>query len=98
MMGKLNEMQQRMEETKKKLDVMIVEAEAGSGAVKVKINGNRQVKSITISEELHRSDKEELEELLTVALNRGLAEAEKLHESEMKNSASGMLPGLDGLF
>jgi DNA-binding YbaB/EbfC family protein len=98
MMGKLQEMQQRMEESKKKLDSMTVTAEAGSGAVKVNMTGNRQVKEISISDELHKGDKEELEELLTVAMNRALAEAEKLHESEMKDSASGMLPGLEGMF
>lgn len=98
MMGRLQEMQQRMEESKKKLDAMTVTADAGGGAVKVTMTGNRQVKSISINDELHKGDKEELEELLAVAMNRALAEAEKLHESEMRSSASGMLPGLENMF
>jgi DNA-binding YbaB/EbfC family protein len=98
MMGKLGDMQQRMEEAKKKLDAILVNAEAGGGAVKVTITANKEIKNITISEELHKGDREELEELLTVAMNRALAEAEKVHESEMRNTASGMLPGMEGLF
>lgn len=98
MMGKLQAIQQQMEEAKKKLDSIIVNAEAGGGAVKVTMTANRQVKSITISEELHKGDKEELEEILSVAMNRALAEAEKVHEAQMRDSASGMLPGIGGMF
>lgn len=93
MMGKL---QKQMEESKKRLDSIIVEADAGGGAVKVKMTGNREVKSITISDELHKGDKEELEELLTVAVNRAHALAEKAHEDEMRGAAGGILPGFPG--
>ena len=98
MMGKLQEMQQKMEESKKKLDSITLEAEAGGGAVKVTITGNREIKNISISEELHKGDKEELEEVLAVAVNRALAEANNVHESEMRNSASGLFPGMPGMF
>lgn len=93
MMGKL---QKQMEESKKRLDSIIVEADAGGGQVKVKMTGNREVKSIMISEELHKGDKEELEDLLAVAFNRALALAEKAHEEEMRGAAGGLLPGFPG--
>jgi nucleoid-associated protein EbfC len=97
MMGKLQEMQQRMEETKRRLDAINVEAEAGNGAVKITVTANRTVKNISINEELHKGDKEELEDLLVVAMNRALAEAERVNENEMRNAASGMLPGFPGM-
>lgn len=96
-MGKLQEMQQRMEETKRRLDAINVEAEAGNGAVKITVTANRTVKNISINEELHKGDKEELEDLLVVAMNRALAEAERVNENEMRNAASGMLPGFPGM-
>jgi nucleoid-associated protein EbfC len=94
MMGKL---QQQMEESKKRLDSVIVEADAGGGAVKVKMTGNREVKSVWISDELHKGDKEELEDLLSVAFNRALALADKAHEEEMRGAAGGLLPGFPGI-
>jgi DNA-binding YbaB/EbfC family protein len=95
MMEKLQQMQQKMEESKKRLDNITVEGEAGSGAVKVEFTGNRKLKSIVIQHALlNPESKEELEDLIAVAVNRGLEQAERVWEAEMKNSASGMLPGI----
>lgn len=99
LMGKLQEMKQKMEESKKRLDAVSMQAEAGSGQVKVTITGNREIKSIDISEELLKSgDKEEIEELLIVAINRAISQADKVNESEMQGAAKGMLPNMPGLF
>lgn len=95
MMEKLQQMQQKMEESKRRLDNITVEGEAGSGAVKAQFTGNRKLKSINIQQNLlSLESKEELEDLILVAVNRGLEQAERVWEAEMKNSASGMLPGL----
>lgn len=93
-MGKLQEMQRQMEETKKRLDTIYVDAESPDGLVKVTLTGNRQVKNIHVAPELLQRDAEELEDLLVIALNKGLASAEKVWESEMKGMAGGILPGL----
>ena len=98
MMGKLQDMKQKMEETKKRLDTITVEGEAGNNAVIVRANGNRQIKSVEISSELYRADKEELEDLLVIALNRALEKAEKVNEAEMAGAAKGIMPNLPGLF
>lgn len=95
-MGKLQEMKQKMDEAKARLETMTVTAEAAGGDIKVLVNGNRKIKSVEISADLQHGDKEELEDQLVVALNRALEQAEKLNESEMSGMAKGMLPG--GLF
>jgi nucleoid-associated protein EbfC len=94
MMGKLQEMKQRTEEVKAKLEVQVITVEGAGGDIKVEINGNRHLKKIEISSALQHGDKEELEEQLVVTLNRALMQAEQLNESEMKTVASGMMPGL----
>ena len=93
--SKLQEAQQKMEERKQKLGDIVVDGEAGNGMVKVSITGNREVKTISIDNQLLAPDKkEELEDLLVTALNRALKNAEQVWEEEMKDVAGGMLGGL----
>ena len=94
MMKKLQEMQQKVEETKARLDTITVEGKAGSGKVTVIMTGNRKVKSISINEKLAGFDKEELEDLLIIATNDALEKAESVNESEMRSASAGMIPGM----
>jgi nucleoid-associated protein EbfC len=94
-MGMLNQMQEKMEEAKRRLDTITVTGEADSGKIKVTVTGNRQVKEINI-QDASSYEKEELEELLVTAMNRALENAEKVNDSEMKGSASGFMPDLPG--
>ena len=92
--SKLQEAQQKMQEGKQKLGDIIVEGEAGNGTIKVSVTGNRDVKTISIDNQLLAPDKkEELEDLLITALNRALKNAEQVWEEEMKGVAGGMLGG-----
>lgn len=93
-MDKLQEMKQQMEEAKKRLDSITVTGEAGGGDVSVRVNGNRKVTDVKVSDQLlEPSRKEELEDLLTVAFNRAIEQADKLNETEMASSARQFLPG-----
>ncbi|SKA16948.1 hypothetical protein SAMN04488128_1021293 [Chitinophaga eiseniae] len=93
--GKLTQIQQKMKEGKERLAKVTLEGEAGDGAIKVTVDGNRQVKSIEVAERLMAPEhKEELEDLLLTALNRALKDAENTWEAEMKSAAGGMLGGL----
>ena len=93
--GKLQEAQQKMQEGKQKLNDVIIDGEAGNGAVKVSVTGTREIKTITIDNQLMTADrKEELEDLLITALNRALKNAEQAWDDEMKDVAGGMLGGL----
>lgn len=95
MMGKLQEMKQKSEEVKKRLDTISVNGDAENGKVKVVCTANRKITSITISDELMAdADKEQIEDLTLLAINRALDQAEKVSDTEMAGVAKGMLPGM----
>ncbi|MEJ6981076.1 YbaB/EbfC family nucleoid-associated protein [Pedobacter sp. P351] len=99
MFDKLLQVQQKAEEVKKRLETVIVTGEAEGGKIKVSANGNKIITSIEIDQPLLSSaDKEELEELLIVATNKALEQAENAHQAEMQAMSQDMLGGLGNLF
>jgi len=94
MMGKLQEMKQKADEIKMRLNGIVIKVEGAGGDIKIEITGNREIKSLAISEALQHGNKQELEKQLVLALNKAVHEADKINESEMKKAASGLLPGL----
>ena len=94
MMGKLQEMKQKADEIKQRLNETIIKSDGAGGDIKIEINGNRVIKQLQISPALQHGDKEELEEQLIVAINKAISAADKVNESEMKQAASGLLPGI----
>ncbi len=99
MFGKLNDMKKAMEDVKKRLDQVMVEGTAGEGAVTIIMTGNRDVKDVKINERfLDKGRKEELEELLTIAINRAGEKAQNTSDSEMKAAGKDLLPNIPGLF
>jgi nucleoid-associated protein EbfC len=97
MFGKLNEAKQKADEIKQRLETISVTGEAENGAVKVYATGNRKITDIFIDEKL-MADREQLQDILTVAVNRALEQADKVSESEMQALTSQLLPGLGNLF
>ena len=94
MMGKMQEMKQKSEEVKKRLETVSIIGVAEDGQVTAISTGNRKITSIQISEELLADgDKERIEDLTIVAINRALEKAEKVSEAEMAGVAKGILPG-----
>ncbi|MBL4716312.1 MAG: hypothetical protein COC01_00675 [Bacteroidetes bacterium] len=99
MMGKLKEAQGKIEESKKRMDSVTVTGEAQNGAVKVISTANRKITEISISDELiQEGNKEQIEELVLIATNNALGEAEKVFESEMQGAARGIMPNIPGMF
>ncbi len=99
MFDKLLEAKQKAEAVKKRLDGLTVTGIAEGGMIKVTANGNKVIQSISFDEEFLKSaDKEELEELLTIAVNKALEQAENLNQSEMAALSKDMFGGLSGLF
>jgi DNA-binding protein YbaB len=96
MMGKLKEAKQKMEETKAKLETIELDVESLNGEIKIRINGNRKIKTITVSERIKNLPMNEFESTLLVATNKAIEEANEINEGEMKKIAMGMIPG--GLF
>ncbi|MBK6642617.1 MAG: YbaB/EbfC family nucleoid-associated protein [Bacteroidia bacterium] len=99
MLGKLGEVKKAMDEIKARLDTVMVDGEAGEGSIRVTMTGNRLVKSIVIADKLMAPDrKEELQELLELAVNRASEKAQNVSEAEMKAAGQGLLPNIPGLF
>lgn len=100
MMGKLKETQQKIEETKKRLDTVLIDEQSNDGLLKVTITANRNIRSITVDDSL-LEDKEQLEDYLVLVMNKAIAKATNVNESELGAVAKdGMpnIPGLDGMF
>lgn len=96
MFGKLAEIKQKTEEVKQRLETISVYGEAEGGKVKVTASGARKIQEITVDDSLLQ-DKEQLQDLLTVAVNRALEQADKVSEAEMKAIAGDLMPGLGAL-
>ena len=100
MMGKLKETQQKIEETKKRLDTVLVDEQSNDGLLKVTMTANRTLKSVTVDDAL-LEDKEQLEDYLVLVMNKAIAKATAVNEAELGAVAKdGMpnIPGLDGMF
>ncbi|HBQ60062.1 MAG TPA: hypothetical protein DD671_10690 [Balneolaceae bacterium] len=94
MFGKIQEMQSKMQEAQEGLNDVIVEAEAGGGMVKVKANGNKQIVSIDMDEDVvDPADKEMLEDLIVAGVNKALEKAEEASKEKMQEMYKGMIPG-----
>ncbi|WP_443944891.1 YbaB/EbfC family nucleoid-associated protein [Pedobacter sp. AW1-32] len=99
MFDKLFAAQQKAEEIKKRLDTVSVFGEVENGAIKITATANKAITGVSIDEEFFKNaDREELEELLQVAINKALANAEQVSAAEMQSSAQDMLGGLGGMF
>ena len=68
MMQKVKEAQQKVEETKKRLDTVYLNQSSSDDLLKIEITANRNIKKIEIADEL-LEDKEQLEDYLLILLN-----------------------------
>ncbi|MBK0379801.1 YbaB/EbfC family nucleoid-associated protein [Mucilaginibacter segetis] len=99
MFDKLMEAQQKAGEMKKRLDAISVTGTAEGGKIVVHANANKVIQSITIDDEfLKEADKEELEELMVIAVNKAMEQADNVSQSEMAAMTKDMFGGLGGMF
>ncbi|MDB5121195.1 MAG: hypothetical protein JWN56_2413 [Sphingobacteriales bacterium] len=95
MFDKLFAAQQKAEEVKKRLDTISVTGIAEGGKITVSATANKLIQSVTIDEEFLKSaDKEELEELIALAVNKALEQAEQISQTEMQAATRDMMGGL----
>lgn len=97
MMGKLKEAQQKVEETKKRLDTILIDQQSNDGLLKVTMTANRKLKSIDIDDAL-LEDKEQLEDYLVLVMNNAIERATAINEAELAAAAKDGLPDIPGLF
>jgi nucleoid-associated protein EbfC len=83
---------QKYEELQKKLQSTVVDGSAGGGSVVVKMNGQKQLLSVTIEPEMVKAgDVEMLQDLVVAAVN---AAARKV-DDELQSSMGSMLGGMN---
>ncbi|ATA73497.1 MULTISPECIES: YbaB/EbfC family nucleoid-associated protein [Capnocytophaga] len=97
MMGKLKETQQKIEETKQRLNHVLIDETSSDGSIKVTITANREIKSLEISDSL-LEDREQLEDYLVLTLNKAIEKATQINETELAAVAKQGLPNIPGLF
>ncbi|MBP7272602.1 MAG: YbaB/EbfC family nucleoid-associated protein [Saprospiraceae bacterium] len=90
----------KQKELQQKLTTITVTADAADGAVTVTANAARAIVNISIdTTKIDVSDKEQLEDLLVVAINNALEKAAIKEASESKKLLSDIMPpGLEGMF
>ena len=100
MMGKLQETQQRIAETKARMDTVMVDEKSSDGLLSVSMTANRTLKAVTIDDAL-LADKEQLEDYILLVINKAIERATDINDAETAAAAKvGMpdLPDMDGLF
>lgn len=96
MMGKLQEAQKKVEETKQRLNTVLIDEQSADGLLKVTVTANRVIKSIYVNEELLQ-DKEQLEDYLILTLNKALEKAGAINEAELAAAAKDGMPNIPGM-
>lgn len=97
MFDKLIAARQKAEEMKKRLDNITVVGEVEGGIIKITATANKEVTEVNIDHIfLANAEKEELEELLAVAINHAMRQADNISQTEMQGAAKDMLGGLGG--
>jgi nucleoid-associated protein EbfC len=93
LMQQAQALQARMKEMQESAASKTVEAQSGGGMVKVVVDGTMRVRKIEIDPAIvAANDKAMLEDLILVAINDGMARAQKMLADEM--SKLGPLGGL----
>ncbi len=101
MLKQVQKMQEDMATLQADLDAREYDISAGGGAVKIKINGKKEILSIDIAPEIvDPDDVETLSDILTAGINEAIKRVEETSQKEMEKVTAGVsgMPGMPGLF
>jgi DNA-binding YbaB/EbfC family protein len=96
MMNKIKETQKKVEETKLRLNHVLIDEESKDNLLKLTFTANRELKSISIDDSLLK-DKEMLEDYLILTINKAISKASKINETELAAAAKDGLPDIPGM-
>lgn len=98
MMGRMKELQARLQQAQSNLVNIKATGEAGGGMVKATVNGKKQLMRVEIDDALMKpSDRTVVQDLVVAAVNKAMEEAEQLAREELRKSTEGLLPDIPGL-
>jgi len=92
----MKQAQQMQEKLQKQMESTVVDATAGGGMVSVKMNGQKQLLSIQIDQEVFAGgDRDMLQDLIVVAVNEGIRKVDETMQSQLGSLTGGLkIPGL----
>ena len=92
----MKQLQQAQERMKQEIDALQIEAASGGGMVKVVMDGQKNLKSLTIDREVvSKDDVEMLQDLVTAAVNEAARKVDEAIQEKLGGLAGGLkIPGL----
>ena len=90
LIGQAKKMQEKMKETQELLKKIEVEGISGGDGVKIVMNGEGELKKITINQNLYKEPKEIIEVLLVAAHNYAKSKLKKKTSEEISKITGGI--------
>ncbi len=91
---KAKEIESKVKESQKKIKSIKAEGSSGAGAVKIILNGEWEIESISISDTLYKEDKSLLEDLIVAAHNNAKNNLKSKTSDELSKVTGGFgIPG-----
>ena len=93
-LDKAKELESKMKESHKKIKEIKVEGFSGSNSVRVVLDGEGEMQSIKLSEEIMREDKTIIEDLIVAAHNSAKSQLKSKTTEEISKATGGFgIPG-----
>jgi DNA-binding YbaB/EbfC family protein len=93
-MKQLMEMQKKMQEMKRALDVTVFEVASSDGLVRISMNGSQEVESVSLSDSAAAAPKSALEKSLQDAYNKAIKRSQAIAAEKMKEMTGFGIPGM----
>lgn len=98
MQQKIQQMQEQMTAAQEAVETQVFTASVGGGVVEAKVNGKKEVQSISIKPEaVDPEDVEMLQDLVVSAVNEALRQADEAMEKSISGVTGGLNLGAFGL-
>ena len=90
------ELQAKLAKAQQELAEMTTEVSSGGGAIKIVVDGQQKIRSVSISPEvINAEDAEMLEDLVMAAMNEAIQKSQELTASHLSGITGGLkIPGL----
>ncbi|MCK4331239.1 MAG: YbaB/EbfC family nucleoid-associated protein [Dehalococcoidia bacterium] len=90
------QLQAKLAKAQEELGEMTAEVSSGGGAIKIVVDGQQKIRSVSISPEvINPEDAEFLEDLVTAAVNEAIQKSQELAASHLSSLTGGLkIPGL----
>ena len=93
-LDKAKELESKMKESQEKIKEIRVEGVSGSNAVRIVLDGEGEMQTIKLSDEIMKEDKAIIEDLIVAAHNRAKSELKSKTTEEISKATGGFgIPG-----